>query len=140
MPPGGSNSPTQNSPLGGLGSDYKPPTYPGTTYINAQGLFDPGMSTGSPSDNSVTAFGTIPRAAGPYMPGDEAKIPLSSLESIPTLKQRLYDLGLLTARTFGNPAVWDANAASAYTRVLDFANMYGMNVDDALNYFPSSLL
>jgi hypothetical protein len=82
-------------------------------------------------------FGTTPNSTQ-YMPGAQlapASLPPSDVVD---LKQQLYNAGLLTAKTMNNPAVWDADAAAAYSKVLGFANIYGLNATDAINYFTNN--
>src|SRR5689334_6898185 len=123
IPPSGDTT-TQNSPLG-VPNGYKPPLQFGPTGTGSQFTQHWG---------SQTLFGTDPHA-GLYMPGDEINVPMANVENVPTIKKRLFEAGLLNSKTLGNLGVWDQNAASAYRKVLDFANIYGMNANDAMDYF-----
>lgn len=133
LPAGGT---TSGTPLG-VPKGYVAPTVPGYGGLPSHapgGVPDPGeITTGGP----LTDFGTTPSTTQ-YVAGDEWKVPLTNPQDVPALKQAMLQAGLLTAKTVGNPAVWDHNAATAYAQVLGFANAYGLNATQALAYFQNN--
>jgi hypothetical protein len=119
--------------LGGFGLDFAPTVHGGYTLPGGHNPL---------GQESVTQFGTPAFNGGKpgegYMPGDQfAPFNLPPAD-VYELKQKLLAAGLLTAKTLNNPAVWDTDASSAYGKAMGFANGYGMNVSDAINYYVNN--
>jgi hypothetical protein len=139
------NVPSKKSPLGGFPTDYVPPTV--TTRgdpipVGPQGLAGPGTSTAPTTGGGFTQdvqsiFGTTPHK-GFYYPGDQWTIPHQVPGQVYEIKKDLYDAGLLTVKTVGNPHVWTPHDAKVFTRILDFANGNGVDWKTALGYFVSN--
>jgi hypothetical protein len=104
-----------------------------------QGVLGPnGQAGAAPSPmglgGALTQFGTNVNAT-PYTSNDAWTIPP---DQVPLVKQQLVQAGLLSPRYLGNPGVMDVNAATAYEKVLTFANAYGMTATDALKYYVNN--
>ncbi len=102
--------------------------------------FAPGMvpegAVGKPTDERLTTFGT-PFQDEMYTSDDAWSLPLSVPDKIPDIQRQLVIAGLLDPKKV-RLGLWDQQSASAFTKVLGFANAYGMRAMDALGYYVNN--
>ena len=128
-PPPGAGGTSSTSVLG-VPSGYNPPTQLQTSILD----FGPGQTAPSGAvGQTQTLYGTTPNAQA-YVPGDQYTLPFKDQTAIPQLQQQLVQAGLLNPKDV-RIGQWDATSADAYSKVLAFANQYGLNANQALDVF-----
>lgn len=128
---------TPSGPIG-VGTDFVPPTQPGT---GAPTPWGPHTPTGP-----RTMYGTTPSnlddpslhlVKGVYQDGAQWTPQNAPPADVYSLQQQLVQAGILS-QTNMRPGVWDVDSANAYKTVLAFANATGMNATDALKVLISN--